>query len=80
MSRGISAALLNALGTDHIQPFFAVELMFDTAPLRLWTGISNRVINVQGADQTFIGTGSLLSLSGVDEVYDLSAKSVSLRR
>jgi hypothetical protein len=78
MSRGISAALLNALGTDHIQPFFAVELMFDTAPLRLWTGISNKVINVQGADQTFIGTGSLLSLSGVDEVYDLSAKSVSL--
>tara|TARA_B110000285_G_C14876783_1_gene491871 strand:+ start:215 stop:778 length:564 start_codon:yes stop_codon:yes gene_type:complete len=78
MSRDISAGLLAALGTDHIQPFFAVELLFDTAPLRLWTGVGDKVINVQGADQTFTGTGSLLEIGGLDEVNDLSAKSVSL--
>jgi hypothetical protein len=78
VSRDIPVNLLNALGANSIQPFFAVELMFDTAPLRLWTGLGDRTINVQGADQTFTGTGSLLSLGGIDEVNDLSAKSFSL--
>jgi len=78
MSRAIPASLLSALQANSIQPYFAIELMFDTAPLRLWTGISTKTINVQGADQVFTGTGSLLSIGGLDEVGDLSAKSLSL--
>lgn len=78
MSRDISAGLLAAFTGDAIEPYFAVEFMFDSAPLRLWTGVGERVINVQGADQTFIGTGSLLSIGQLDEVSDLSAKSLSL--
>ena len=76
MSRDIPAALLTALSQPEIQPFYAVELMFDprtvtdvngdpftVGPLRLWTGTSDRVIEVQGADQTFTATGGLLSIN-----------------
>lgn len=91
MSRDIPSALLNALSGSSIQPFYAVELMFDpktvtdingdpftVGPLRLYTGIGDRVIQVQGSNQTFTGTGGLLSVSGLDEVSDLSAKSIQL--
>jgi len=90
MSRDISSALLTALTGSEIEPFFACEFMFDTqtvtdingnpfdvSPMRLWTGVGNRVIEVQGADQTFVGTGQLLNIGGLDEVNDLSAKSLS---
>jgi len=91
MSRDIPSALLTALTGSEIEPFYACEFMFDTqtvtdingnpfevAPMRLWTGVGNRVIEVQGADQTFVGTGQLLNIGGLDEVNDLSAKSLSV--
>lgn len=91
MSRNISASLLSALTGATIEPFYAVEFMFDTrtvtdingndfdvAPLRLWTGIGNRTIEVQGSNQVFVGTGALLSIGGLSEVNDLSAKSLSI--
>ena len=91
MSRDLSASLLTALTGASIEPFYAVEFMFDVktvadvngddfdvGPLRLWTGIGNRTINVQGSDEIFVGTGGLLSIGGLDEVSDLSAKSLSL--
>jgi hypothetical protein len=91
MTRAIPAALLTALNTDAIEPYFAIELMFDprtttnvagdvqvVGPLRMWTGVGDRTITVQGAAQVFTGTGSLLSIGGLDEVNDLSAKSLTL--
>lgn len=89
MSRAIPSSLLSALIGDSIQPYFAVELMFDTriitgvdgnpvsiAPLRMWTGLGDRTISVQGSSQVFTGTGSLLSIGDLEEVGDLSSKSV----
>ena len=78
MSRAIDVSLLNALTSSNVQPFFAVELFFDNSPLRIWTGFTDRTINVQGTDQVFTGSGNLLSIDGLDEVKDLSAKSVTL--
>lgn len=91
MSRDIPAALLNALSGSEIEPFYAVEFMFDprittdvngnaftVGPFRLWTGLGERIIEVQGADQTFTGAGALLGIGGVDEVTDLSAKTLSI--
>ena len=78
MSRPITTSLLNALTSDDIRPFYAVELMFDTEPLRFWTGIGSRTINVQGSNQTFTGSGNLLSIGGLGEVKDLSAKGLDL--
>ena len=91
MSRAIPSSLLSALIGDSIQPYFAVELMFDSrtaidvygntteiGPLRMWTGIGDRTINVQGSNQVFTGTGNLLTIGDLEEVGDLSAKSVDL--
>lgn len=72
--RDIPSGLLTALSGDHIRPFYAMEFLFDTAPLRLWNGIGNKTINVQGADETFTGFGDLLMIGNLDEVSDLSAK------
>jgi len=91
MSRAIPSSLLSALIGDNIKPFFAVELMFDTrtttdingdtvdiGPLRMWTGIGDRTISVQGSNQVFTGTGSLLTIGDLEEVGDLASKSVDL--
>jgi hypothetical protein len=91
MSRAIPSSLLSALIGDKIQPYFAIELMFDTrtivgsdgsnvdiSPLRLWTGLGDKTINVQGSDQVFTGTGSLLSIGDLEEVGDLASKSLEV--
>ena len=74
MSRTVPSALLTALSQPEVQPYYAVELDFDTAPLRLWTGYGDRTIGVD----TYTGSGNLLSVSGLDEVNDLSAKNITL--
>lgn len=74
MSRSIPAAIVTALGQEEISPFYAVELNFDGGTIRLWTGFGDRVID----GQTYIGTGSLLSVAGIEEAADLSAKGASL--
>ncbi len=91
MSRAIPSSLLSALIGDKIQPYFAIELMFDTrtivgsdgsnvdiSPLRLWTGLGDKTINVQGSNQVFTGTGSLLSIGDLEEVGDLASKSLEV--
>ena len=90
MSRIVPAALVTALGNAQIEPFFAIEMMFDTrtitfngesidvGPLRLWSGMYDKTISVQGSNQTFTGSGGLLTIGGLEETGDLSAKSVQL--
>ena len=75
MTRSTPASLLNALSQPEVQPFYAVELDFDTAPVRFWTGYGDRLIS----GDTYLGSGNLLSISGLDEVNDLSAKSITLQ-
>lgn len=91
MSRTINSNLLTALTGNDVQPYYAVELMFDTrtitdvngdsldvGPIRLWTGYGDKTINVQGSDQVFTGTGAILAIAAAEEVSDLSAKSMTL--
>ena len=74
MTRNTPQALLNLLDDPEVKPFYAVEMDFDTAPVRFWTGYGDRTI----AGETYLGSGNLLSISGLDEVNDLSAKSITL--
>lgn len=74
MTRTIPTALLNALSNAEIEPFYAVDLAFNTANLRMWTGHGNKTIN----SQTYAGTGNLLSIEGLEEASDLSAKGTTL--
>lgn len=74
MSRTVPAALLTALGQPQIQPYLAVEFLFDSGPLRLWTGYGDKTV----AGNTYTGGGTLLSIDGLGEVSDLSAKSITI--
>lgn len=74
MTRSTPASLLTALSQPEVHPFYAVEMNFDTAPVRFWTGYGERTIN----SQTYLGTGDLLNISGLEEANDLSAKRITL--
>lgn len=75
MTRSTPASLLTALSQPEVEPFYAVEMDFDSAPVRFWTGYGERTI----FSETYIGTGNLLNISGLDEVNDLSAKNITLQ-
>lgn len=75
MTRSTPASLLTALSQPEVLPFYAVEMLFDSAPVRFWTGYGNRTIS----SNVYTGTGNLLSITGIDEVNDLSAKSITLQ-
>lgn len=74
MARTVPSAILTALLQPTVQPFYAIELLFDTAPLRIWTGYGDRTIG----GQTYTGAGALLNIGGLEEAGDLSAKGVTL--
>jgi hypothetical protein len=74
MSRVIPAPLLAALLQPLAQPYLAVEILFDSGAVRLWTGHGNLVID----GQTYTGSGMLLSFSDVQETGDLSARDMTV--
>lgn len=67
--RDISSALVGSFNSDSLELFLAVELMFDSGPLRIWSGIENKTIE----GNIYTGTGSLLGVSGIEEADNLSA-------
>ncbi|MEI4485593.1 hypothetical protein V8J36_05280 [Frigidibacter sp. MR17.14] len=74
MARAIDPVLLDALTQPAVRIFHAVEMLFDAAPVRFWTGYGEKTIN----GETYTGTGQLLSLGDMQEASDLSAQSVTL--
>ena len=88
MTRTVPSALLTAIDSDEIELFSAVELLFDDDDgtrwnqggyssqnaIRLWTGYGNKTID----SNTYIGSGNLLSISGLEEVSDLSSKGATV--
>lgn len=74
MSRTVPAAILNALAGAEVEPFYAVEAQFDSGDVRVWSGYGDRVIDTE----TYTGAGDLLSISGLEEVADLSAKQITI--
>jgi hypothetical protein len=74
MSRIVPSSILTALAQPEVQPFYAVEFSFDSGTVRFWTGYGNRTIE----GHTYIGTGSLLSITGMEEAADMSAKSSTI--
>lgn len=74
MSRTVPAALLSALSGDEIEVFYAVDLAFDSGNMRLWTGYGDKTIN----SQTYTSTGNLLTIDGLEEASDLSARGTTL--
>jgi len=74
MSRTVPSSLITAWSGETAHPYFAVEFMLDSAPLRFWSGYGERDIG----GETYIGAGELISISGLEEVNDLSAKALTI--
>ena len=71
---GISSNIVNRLGDDHQQIFFAIKAEFDTDDILLWTGQGDIVID----SETYTGAGSFLTISGVEDVTELRSTGLSL--
>lgn len=74
MPRDINPALIAALCAPGARPFRAIEIMFPSMPLRLWTGVNNRVL--QGNE--YIGAGRILSFGDVEETGAIEASGTTV--
>jgi hypothetical protein len=72
--QGIDSAITSRLEADQQYSFFAVEAQFDTDTVRLWTGIDDITIN----SNTYTGAGSLLSISGVEDNFELKSTGLTV--
>ena len=74
MSRDIASVIANVLGDEVIQPFFAIDLEFDSGTLRFWSGVGTKTIN----GEAYLGAGTLLGISDIDETAEIAAAGVTL--
>lgn len=65
----------NTLTSDVIEPFFAVELLFDSgSEVRIWTGYGDKTIN----SNTYAGVGDLLSIEPIEETSEIQATGATI--
>lgn len=74
MTRPVNAAIINAMLQPNVKMFAAVEMLFDSGAVRLWTGVGGRTID--GA--VYTGAGNLLGFAEIEEVGDMTAKSATV--
>lgn len=73
-TRDLSTSVSSNLEDDVVYPFFAVELLFDTSPLRLWTGVGTLVYD----GNSWTGTGNLLDVSSIEETSEIAVRGATL--
>lgn len=59
---------------DSLSPFLAIDIDFDSGAIRLWNGY--RDITIDG--QTYIGSGNLLQISGIEESSEIAARGITM--
>lgn len=75
MTRSIPSAFATALTGDVVQPYYAVDLLFDSPnALRMWTGFGDKTIN----SNTYAGVGDAIKISQTGETSDLSVKGLTI--
>lgn len=74
MSRDLTPTTTSSLDDDVVYPFFAVELLFDSEPVRMWTGQGSLSAN----GNTYIGLGQILNVSSVEETAEISVKGATI--
>ena len=73
-TRDLTTVVENALDDDVIEPFFAVEMFFDTQTIRTWTGVGDATLD----GNTYTGTGQLLGISQIEETTEIAARGATL--
>lgn len=74
MPRSITPDFLAAIASQQIRPAVFVEAYFASGPVRLWTGLGTTAWN----GQTWMGVGSLGSVSTIEEGSTVEAKGINL--
>ena len=74
-SRDLTATTDTNINADTVYPFFAVELIFDTTAIRMWTGQGTLPIS---PTVTYTGVGSILNISTIEETSELDVKGANI--
>jgi hypothetical protein len=75
MSRDLLLTTIENINAPVVEPFFAVEMMFDSNIIRIWTGVGTLVLQ---DDTEWIGSGNLLSISTIEETQDMAVKGANI--
>ena len=74
MSRTIGNTFGTQLTSGSLRPFYAIKMKFTSGELRITTTYSNLVIG----NDSYIGTGDILSISPITETSDTRATGVEI--
>lgn len=74
MTRDITAGVSSEVVKNRLRMALLVELIFDSSPVYLWTGIGNLSWN----SNTYIGTGTLGRVSPIEETSDIRSNGIQL--
>ena len=77
MSRNIPAAYVSSSVT-LVQPYYAAYLGFPTGSFRLWTGQYDKTFSDEFGGGTYLGVGSMGSISPITETTEVAAKGMDL--
>ena len=66
---GIDTAIVGRLTDDHQVMAVAVKAEFDTADIRIWSGLDDLTIS----SETYTGAGTLLGISGNEDTAELTS-------
>ena len=75
MSRDLALTTIEDINKSFVEPFFAVEMLFDSNIVRIWTGVGT-LVRADGTE--WIGSGSLLNISSIEETQDMSVKGANI--
>lgn len=70
MARNVSAGFSSVIEDTVVRPFLAIEMLFDSETIRIWTGLGT--LSVDGSD--FIGTANIMSISPIEETNEIAAR------
>jgi len=74
MSRDLTTAVINQIDATELQPFLLFRGEFATGVVRAWSGIGN----LSWDGQTWVGTGSLLQVSSIEEAGETVANGATI--
>jgi hypothetical protein len=74
MPRPMSSAMLAAIQAQHLRPALFVQMQFMTGPLYVWSGTGSVTWN----GHTWLGVGTLGTISTIEESGTVEAKGVTL--
>lgn len=74
MARALTAGMQSAINAQNMRPFFLMEAHFDSGHLYLWSGGGTLQYN----GKSYIGTGSILSISPIKETKQMEANGIKI--